>query len=246
MLRGQYLRRGGQVRDFFDATRQLELALEWIDQYRDNATIRDRLLFWMVHICLQQFRVDVLNSIKSEISEHQREEALQGTRAFCLEYFEEIMEKRVYLISGNRCDFKQASHLGHFLFDFNDGRTRTHWEDRPFRKLYQRARTALSLRHGVLSLEYSFCRRFWRHLYGYHWILPYPCAEVMMQTTKAGERMWYSIEAEATAAGRVESRDPEQWRWARKSWQVGLPPALPRYLAWTKEEWQGWIDRHSG
>ena len=31
-----------------------------------------------------------------------------------------------YIISGNRCDFKQPSHLGHFLFDFDDGRTRAH------------------------------------------------------------------------------------------------------------------------
>ena len=36
-LRGQYLRQGGQVRDFFDVTRQLELALDWL-----TATIRVR------------------------------------------------------------------------------------------------------------------------------------------------------------------------------------------------------------
>ena len=246
MLRGQYLRRGGQVRDFFNATRQLELALEWIDSHHENATIRDRLVHWMVHICLQQFRLDVLISVKAEISEDKREEALQGTRAFCLEYFEEIMENGVYLISGNRCDFKQASHLGHFLFDFGDGRARTHWEDRPFRKLYHRARTALSLRHGILGLGRTFSRRFWRHLYVHHWIFPYPCAEVLMQTTKAGQRMWYSIEAVATASGRIDMREPDQWQWARKSWQQGHPPALPRYLTWSKEEWQGWIERHGG
>jgi hypothetical protein len=34
MLRGQYLRRGGQVRDFFNTTQQLELALQWIEQYQ--------------------------------------------------------------------------------------------------------------------------------------------------------------------------------------------------------------------
>ena len=56
-LRGQYLRRGGRVRDFFDATRQLELALDWIDLHHRSEVIRDRLIFWMVHICLQQFPV---------------------------------------------------------------------------------------------------------------------------------------------------------------------------------------------
>jgi hypothetical protein len=215
MLRSQYLRRGGQVRDFFSATRQLEPALDWIDSHYKNETIRSRLIFWMVHICLQQFRVDVLNSIKSEISEDHREEALQGTRPFCLEYFEEIMISEVYLISGNRCDFKQALDLGHFLFDYGDGRARTHWEDRPFRKLYQRARTALSLRNSALEVERTFSGRFWRHLYTYHWILPCPCAEVLMQTIKAGKRMWYSIKPKAGARGRLELLKPDQWEWAR-------------------------------
>ena len=246
MLRDQYLRRGGQVRDFFDATRQLELALEWIDRHHGNDTVRDRLVFWMVHICLQQFRVDILSSVKAEISDEHREEALRGLRPFCVDYFEEIMAGGVYLISGNRCDFKQASHLGHFLFDFDDGRIRSHWEDRPFRKLYRRARTALSLRHGALGLVRTFSRRFWRSLYTYHWVLPYPCAEVLMQTTKQGQRMWYSIQPEATASEPFELLDPSQWQWARKSWRAGLPPVLPGYLSWNKEEWRGWIDRHEG
>lgn len=43
-LRGQYLRRGGQVRDFFGAARQLELAMEWIDTYGADKEARDRLL----------------------------------------------------------------------------------------------------------------------------------------------------------------------------------------------------------
>jgi hypothetical protein len=244
VLRGQYLRRGGRVRDFFDATRQLELALEWIDRHHGNDTIRDRLIFWMVHICLRQFRVDVFGSVQSEIGEDHREEALQGHRGFCFDYFEEIMSDPVHLISGNRCDFKQPSHLGHFLFDFDDARTRTHWEDRPFRKLYRRARTALSLRYGGLGLGRMFSRRLWRSLYACHWVLPYPCAEVLMQTTKQGERMWYSIELGPSATGRLEQPEACDWKWARKTWQEGQPPAIPRYLTWDKEEWEGWIERH--
>ena len=245
-LRGQYLRRGGQVRDFFDATRQLELALDWIDRHHRSEVIRDRLIFWMVHICLQQFRLDILRSIRSEISVDHQEEALDGTQPFCYEYFEEIMAGSVYLISGNRCDFKQASHLGHFLFDFDDGRTRAHWEDRPFRKLYRRARTALSLRHAALRLERTFSRRFWRSLYAYHWILPYPCAEVLLQTTKQGQRMWYSVQPGPVAREALELRDPSEWEWARKSWQPGRPTRFPEYASWSKEEWQGWIERHAG
>jgi hypothetical protein len=149
----------------------------------------------------------------------------------------------VYLISGNRCDFKQPTHLGHFLFDFEDGRIRAHWENRPFRKLYRRARTALSLLPREERIEQMFVRRFWRCLYAYHWILPYPCAEVFTQTTKQGQRMMYSIEL-TESVGRVEWAKPDQWRWERKSWRPGHPPRLPPYLSWNREEWEYWIERH--
>jgi hypothetical protein len=36
------------------------------------------------------------------------------------------MENDMYLILSNQYDFKVSSHLGHFLFDFNDGRVRTY------------------------------------------------------------------------------------------------------------------------
>jgi hypothetical protein len=245
MLRDQYLRRGGRVRDFFAATQRLELALEWIDQCRDKATIRNRLLIWMVHICLQQFRMDVLSSLKTEIFEEEREAALEGQRPFCVEYFQEIFGYDIHLMSGNRCDFKVVSQLGHFLFDYDDGRVRAHWEDRPFRKLYRRARTALRLRCSAIDLDETFARHFWRCLYRYHWILPYPCTEVLLQTTKQSRRMWYSIQPIPEAADeRVTRLDADVWEWARKSWRPGFPPAVPRYVWWSKEEWQEWIEQH--
>ena len=69
----------------------------------------------MMYVCLRRFRVDVLNSIKSEISADRRDDALLDAQPFRLDYFEEIMASEGNLISGSRCDFKQASHLGHFL-----------------------------------------------------------------------------------------------------------------------------------
>ncbi|KIW19428.1 hypothetical protein PV08_03723 [Exophiala spinifera] len=243
MLRGQYLRRGGQVEDFFHTTRRLELALAWLQQHHSHEAIRDRLIFWMVHICLQQFRVDVLRSIQSDIQPECREDALRGLDPFCFEYFQDILTDDVYLISGNRCDFKQVTHLGHFLFDFEDGRIRAHWENRPFRKLYRRARTALSLLPDERQVEQTFSRRFWRSLYAYHWVLPYPCAEVFTQTTKQGQRMMYSIEL-TEVTGRVEWAEPDQWRWERKSWRPGHPSRLPQYLSWDREKWEDWIERH--
>ena len=241
ILRGQYLRRGGRVSDFFPTTRKLELALDWLAQYRAHRQIRDQLIYWMVHICLQQFRMDILDSVKAEIHEEQREEAVLGTKPFCYDYLEEIMVNGVYLSNGNRCDFKVARHLGHYLFDYDDHHwNRKHWENRPFRQMYKRARIASSVRFGARSeLEQVFGRRFWRCLYAYHWLLPHPAGGILLQTTKEGHRMWYSIRRREP-----DRLDSDLWEWARKDWQVGRPPNLPEYLSWDQEQWQEWIERH--
>ena len=242
VLRGQYLRRGGQVQAFFDTTRRMELALGWMERHSTIEAIRDRMILWLVHICLQQFRVDVLGCVKAEIVNEHREGAMEGKTPFCFEWLDEIMTNGVYPMSGNRCDFKIVSHLGEFLFEFDDGRIRDHWEDRPYRKLYRRA--VVGVRSQGREVRRSFLQEFWRALYQYHWILPYPCGNALMQTTKQGKRMWYSIK---TRAG-VEAREAEtkDWAWARKSWMVGRPRRLPRWLSWSKEEWERWIEEHQG
>ena len=189
------------------------------------------------------FRVDILDSVKAEIHEERREEAVLSQQPFCYEYFEEIMIDGVYLSKGNRCDFKVATQLGHYLFDYDDQHwNRKHWEDRPFRKMYKRARTALDTRLGALSeVARAFRRRFWRCLYAYHWVLPHPAGGVLLQTTKEGHRMWYSIRR-----GEPGQPHADLWEWARKDWQPGRPPDLPDFLAWDREQWEEWIERHRG
>ena len=151
VLRGQYLRRGRQVQEFFEITRRMEVALEWLKHYKDNEAVRPRLISWIVHICQQQFRIDVMQCVKAEIREEYREEAVKGKEPICLEWLEQVMIQDVHRISGNRCDFKLVPHLGHYLFDFDDGRARPHWDARPFRILYRRASTAVALLGRDLS-----------------------------------------------------------------------------------------------
>lgn len=124
VLRGQYLRRGGQVRAFFDTARRLDLALEWLDAHIETEMVKDRVISWIVHICLQQFRVDVLNAVLREIVAERREEVIRGEEGFGYEYLDEVMIEGCYLMSGNKTDFKQASDLVHFLFDWGDGLVR--------------------------------------------------------------------------------------------------------------------------
>ena len=245
ILRGQYLRNGGQVQGFFSTTRQLEVALSFMDRHHENPTIRTQLLQWMIHICLRQFRIDVLSTVRSEIDAEHREQALEGDQPFCHEYLDRIMTAGLWLVSGNRSELKDVATLVRYLFDYDDDRQRAHWEDRPFRKLYRRARTALDIRHRASRLGTTFTRRLRRHLLARHWILPYPFKDGLMQTTKEGRRMWYSIEPRPTVEGPLDRLSPDQWRWAQKSWRVGSPAAVDAMYSWSKEEWQNWIRRHS-
>jgi hypothetical protein len=230
ILQRQYLRRGGSVRDFFAATHRLELALRWVTEYHNINPIRNRLITWIVHLCLQQFRVDVLTTVKAEIREEYQDESLQDPKPFCFAYLDEIMTDGVHLVSGNKTMFKDPGDLVMFLFNHNDGRIRSHWDDRPFRKLYRRAYTALQLVHGGLMLQHVLARRLPLYLYMYHWVLPYPCPESFMQTTKQSQRMWYSIQ-----------RQGDDWVWAGKSYMTGEQDGLPEYMEWDKHEWELWI-----
>ena len=69
VLRGQVLRRGIQVTAFFDIALTLERGLKWLEANRGNEVIKDEVLSWIVHICLKQFRIDILTTVKAEIRE---------------------------------------------------------------------------------------------------------------------------------------------------------------------------------
>ena len=63
-----------------------------------------------------------------------------------------------------------------------------------------------------------------------------------MQTTKEGDRMWYSIQIqESEEEDRVVWIEEDRWRWNRKAWRSGRPEELPEYVRWTKEDWMEWI-----
>jgi hypothetical protein len=51
----------------------MELALQWLANNRDVEMIRERMRLWIVHTCLQQFRMDVLQCVKAEMKEQGRD-----------------------------------------------------------------------------------------------------------------------------------------------------------------------------
>lgn len=70
-------------------------------------------------------------------------DVIQEHEGFSYEYMKEVMEDGSYLMSGNKTDFKLPDRLAQFLFRYNDGLMRQHWDDKPYRVLYKRAMLGL-------------------------------------------------------------------------------------------------------
>lgn len=246
----QYLRRGGAVRDFHSNFVQLERAVTWLQRYHASATISDRLIDWIVHLCLRQFRVDTLTTVLAEIRPDHREAALDGLRTFSDLYLKEIMHgDGLHLVSGNKSAFKTPLALKEALFGYDDARKRAHWESKPYRTLYERVCVTLGVKPATAVFVPRLQRRLTRWLFAFHWILPYPNTAGFMQTNKDGRRVWYSIrpDEDAIASGAdMQDIDPAGWEWAHKDWWPGHPPELPRYLRWPTGTWETWIKQDMG
>ena len=265
MLAGQYRRRAAQVYKFLNLTHHINLALAWMRDHHGNRKIRKQLTQWMVHTCLQQFRIDVLSGLQKEIRPGHEAQLRQGAITFCHDSLNKIMISGIHLVSGNRCSTKDPQQLGRILFSYDDNIDREFWRDKPYRVLFQRAVAGLkAVGKKETRLHRDFETTLYLSLFKYHWILPYPNSTGLMQTAKRGQRMWYSIEpgdADKSAEpafnaralrGRnmtITKQDKQMgsdWKWAMKSWQAGQPDALPALLEWDKEKWERWIALNAG
>jgi hypothetical protein len=243
-LRSQYLRRGGEARHFFDTTRRMELAIGWLQDHHHNPPVRTRLLSWMVHLCLQQFRTDVLSAIPRDIKEDRLKDALLGEEPFCHDYLTEIMREPVYVSSGNRGQFPEPQMLFEYLFHFDDGKKRKCWEHRAYRTLYTRVKTILTQTYGALRLFSKFERKLKVCLFDHHWLLPYPSDVSLIQKTKESKRMWYAINFELAERDTSTAKMGDKiWSYAKAESRAGRPNKIPRFVSWSKEEWTRWLER---
>ena len=69
-----------------------------------------------VHICLRQFRIDVLYTVSNEIRLERRDEALLAEQGLSYRYLNEVLSDGCYIISGNYTGYYSASKLFDFLF----------------------------------------------------------------------------------------------------------------------------------
>lgn len=220
-IQREILKRYLHLYTFFNNCDHTDTALSLLTTYHENNSISKRLLSWLIHIILKQFRIDVLAQIQHEIIPKKLSMALQGKIPFCYAQLHRIFKKPMLgLVSGNRSHYKEPGHLVKFLFGYHDHLVREHWNHKPFRVLHQRVRAA------IVSLPADgLLRRFDRILRKlillHHWLLPYPASDSLSQISKKGFRMWYCINTNATTDNLNINTSFQSWYWARKGWRPG-------------------------
>jgi hypothetical protein len=244
LLVRQYRQRWRQVRNLKNDFVRVDECQRWLSHFKNYRTQRE-ILFYMVHLCLRQFRRDVFAAVTKEIRQEYRNDALAGEIPLCADALEEVMAGGFpHLVSGNKLAYKDPSKLFDLLWGQDDGYERKHWKDKPFRVLYQRAKR-------IFELYYRGPKQAWvdvfrQNLVKYHWIYPYPDNLVWMQTTKTGKRMWWSLVSKTDDADDAEiAIGPwyDAWEWGKTSYHIGRPPDYPAILQYTKEDLEDYFER---
>ncbi|KAJ5102449.1 hypothetical protein N7532_002978 [Penicillium argentinense] len=245
-LQRRYLQCGGHIQHFFDLSRRADWGLEWLQQHPNEDVITNRILSWLVHLCLRQMRLDTLRAVRRDIPPDIRSAILDDQIQFCRSGLSAILPRGMTAVTGNRTSIKSPQEAARALFGFDDGRLRVNWDNKPFRTLYQRICAALQQVPADRRLPHVFANRLLRYLFEYHWVLPYPSSYELMQKTKHGNHRWYSLDLRPDSHLNPEHAALDDWCWARNKWRPGCPAPVPRCLDWDKHQWQSWIDRHRG
>ena len=79
----------------------------------------------MIHLCLQQFRIDIIVSLKNILPEHE-DTAKAGGHVLTYWYLEDITGEPPQPVSGNRTEIKEPAVLVEYLVGINDSHSREH------------------------------------------------------------------------------------------------------------------------
>lgn len=167
-LQKRYLKCGGHVRHFFDTSRQADLAFEWLQNRGNGSVVTNRIISWLVHLCLQQIRIDVLRAIRRDIRPEMHSAILDGTIQFCYKGLSSILLCGMTAVAGLGTQHKNPLNTTRALSKYEDRRLRENWENKPFRKLYHRISCTLKQLPPKRRLSDIFLCRLYRCLFTYH------------------------------------------------------------------------------
>lgn len=245
MLKQAYTRHGGSVQDFFSMTKQRDTAMDYLRNLRTIPEARARVLEWLMHIILQQFRVDVLNSIIEDLAddckdEETRKEIERGHKPFSYDYISSICRpERMVVMRVQRTTWNTPKKLLAYILGWKDGMERQYWENKPFRVMHRQCCAELHQLDPELGLHWDAMVR--RGILRWHWLLPYPHKHGLTETNKVGERKWYSINVKR---GRedipVDELRMQDWQMMSQTYRAGHPEPVPEWMIWDRAQWEEW------
>ena len=250
------------VREAKDDFVKVETLGRWLQRYRSSADICDTISSLMAWTCLRHFRKDVFSSIQASIRPEYRARAIEGDFTLCQANLAKTLMPddgfdmpQYRLASGNKMAYKDLEDFIDFLWDFNDGVARKHWDRKGYRVLHERCVQIISASSGAEAGK-AFTDRIKDLFPLTNWIVPYPNNTVFWQHTKQHERMWLSI-YQGRLNGMVESGEVLEWldlRDVQKDdvWEIGrteravmrpIPQEPKRFLNRTMDEVKAGLDR---
>jgi hypothetical protein len=214
-----------KTREARNALWQLDDLLEYLPAAGTRPAQQAEILRLLCHLCFRQFRHDVLKLLGKEcfLNPSQMQSCIENdTITFC---YSDLSSQfgDLYLASGNRTKIKTTKEMFDLLWSDSNIGNRTHFENKSYRRMFEKATLALRL-YPAMSKEWesSFAHEF----FTFHTIVPLPDGNGTLISTakKSGRRSWWSI---------TGSRN---FVWGRSDYNMEKIPAYPALLSMSKPQ----------
>ena len=229
----QYKARWESIRNIKTNYINIEACRGWMSRYKSNEA-RAEVIKCMIHLCLQQFRLDVTAYLNPSDKELQRE-ILEDKVQLCVDDIARILGEEPYLVKGNKTKAKSFYEVFEQLWGTGTiVGERKGWKNKPYRVLYQTAEKIV-----VAGLEDRNAKAVWKssfyeELHKYHWVYPVPEAIAGCFVSKEkGKRKWWSLLGGGS----------NTLKWGGAKGRKGPVPPLPAFTKWSYERWELYLDK---
>ncbi len=226
----------GSGRLLQDTNAVIEVCFSHLGNPHTTSTVRDAVVLLSVHICLREYRRDVMTALKKEVVRSSEPDFDMDTIRFCYADLVQVLFDAPHLVSGNKSKTPHPDDLFEWIWGDSDAYSRRSFCQKPYRIMQQRVRDSLrkvrweETQRWQTTLKSEFFR--------YHWLIPYPDPNgTLISTAKKTDRnrrahngsirQWWSA---------IRCNDGPGWVWGRTKFVPGYPNAYPQTLNMEVEE----------
>lgn len=244
------------IRPFIESNQMIEECEGWL-QRCPQRKIQDRLLEFMAHLCLRQFRKEVLDKVFTPEVRRSLNRTPDYDEVFlCVDSLEQHTGWAPYVAASNRTSHKSPAAMIQHLFGEDDGleneEARKYVSGRGYRTDYFLARDIA--RQWISDGDDRWTTTFQQTLVAYHWLLPncdlahgsfaHSVEKRLRPELPFTQPQFWALRKRK---GKPAPGDVCGWAWASfnkergAGYQKGLPNPYPPYLCWSRSEWKQWL-----